>query len=38
MTEQLERNKKNVMDFYDLMFNACQPPRRWKNMWTMFTF
>jgi predicted SnoaL-like aldol condensation-catalyzing enzyme len=25
MTEQLERNKKNVMSFYDLMFNECQP-------------
>ena len=21
----LERNKKNVLDFYDLMFNRCQP-------------
>ena len=25
MTEQLEQNKKNVMAFYDLMFNQCQP-------------
>jgi predicted SnoaL-like aldol condensation-catalyzing enzyme len=25
MTDQLERNKKNVMAFYDLMFNQCQP-------------
>jgi predicted SnoaL-like aldol condensation-catalyzing enzyme len=25
MTEQLERNKNNVMAFYDLMFNQCQP-------------
>jgi predicted SnoaL-like aldol condensation-catalyzing enzyme len=25
MTEQLERNKKNVLEFYDLMFNQCQP-------------
>ncbi|HEV2881913.1 MAG TPA: nuclear transport factor 2 family protein [Pyrinomonadaceae bacterium] len=25
MAEQLERNKKNVLSFYDLMFNACQP-------------
>jgi predicted SnoaL-like aldol condensation-catalyzing enzyme len=25
MTEQLERNKKNVTGFYDLMFNGCQP-------------
>jgi predicted SnoaL-like aldol condensation-catalyzing enzyme len=23
--EQLERNKKNVMAFYDLMFNQCKP-------------
>jgi len=25
MTEQLEHNKQNVMAFYDLMFNQCQP-------------
>jgi predicted SnoaL-like aldol condensation-catalyzing enzyme len=25
MTAQLEQNKKNVMAFYDLMFNQCQP-------------
>ena len=25
MTDKLERNKKNVMAFYDLMFNQCQP-------------
>jgi predicted SnoaL-like aldol condensation-catalyzing enzyme len=25
MTDQLERNKKTVMAFYDLMFNHCQP-------------
>jgi predicted SnoaL-like aldol condensation-catalyzing enzyme len=25
MTEELERNKKNVTAFYDLMFNQCQP-------------
>ncbi|HEV7903950.1 MAG TPA: nuclear transport factor 2 family protein [Pyrinomonadaceae bacterium] len=25
MTGQLERNKKNVVAFYDLMFNGCQP-------------
>ncbi len=25
MNEQLERNKQNVMAFYDLMFNQCQP-------------
>lgn len=25
MTEPLERNKKNVTAFYDLMFNQCQP-------------
>jgi hypothetical protein len=25
MTDQLERNKKNVLEFYDLMFNQCQP-------------
>lgn len=25
MAEQLERNKKNVMAFYDMMFNQCQP-------------
>ncbi|MEP7009694.1 MAG: ester cyclase [Acidobacteriota bacterium] len=24
-TDRLERNKKNVMAFYDLMFNQCQP-------------
>jgi len=23
--DQLERNKKTVMDFYDLMFNQCKP-------------
>jgi len=25
MTDQLERNKRNVMAFYDLMFNQCRP-------------
>jgi predicted SnoaL-like aldol condensation-catalyzing enzyme len=25
MAEQLERNKKNVVAFYDLMFNQCKP-------------
>lgn len=25
MTEQLEQNKKNVISFYDLMFNQCKP-------------
>ena len=25
MTEQLERNKRTVMAFYDLMFNQCKP-------------
>jgi predicted SnoaL-like aldol condensation-catalyzing enzyme len=25
MTAQLEQNKKNVMAFYDLMFNGCEP-------------
>ena len=25
MSEALERNKKNVVDFYDLMFNQCEP-------------
>lgn len=25
MTDQIERNKKNVMTFYDLMFNQCKP-------------
>jgi predicted SnoaL-like aldol condensation-catalyzing enzyme len=25
MSGQLERNKQNVMAFYDLMFNQCQP-------------
>jgi len=27
MTDQLERNKKTVMAFYDLMFNQCQPAK-----------
>jgi predicted SnoaL-like aldol condensation-catalyzing enzyme len=25
MDEQLERNKRNAMEFYDLMFNQCEP-------------
>ena len=25
MNEQLERNKRNVLAFYDLMFNQCRP-------------
>ncbi len=25
MTDQHERNKRNVMAFYDLMFNQCRP-------------
>ena len=25
MTDRLERNKKNVTAFYDLMFNQCEP-------------
>jgi len=25
MTNRLEQNKKNVVDFYDLMFNQCKP-------------
>ena len=25
MPERLERNKRNAMAFYDLMFNQCQP-------------
>jgi len=25
MTDRLERNKQNVMAFYDLMFNQCRP-------------
>ena len=24
MTDRLERNKKNVLEFYDLMFNQCK--------------
>jgi predicted SnoaL-like aldol condensation-catalyzing enzyme len=27
MTAQLEQNKKNVMAFYDLMFNQCEPTK-----------
>ncbi len=25
MTDRLEQNKRNVMAFYDLLFNQCQP-------------
>ena len=25
MVDQLEKNKKNAMEFYDLMFNQCEP-------------
>lgn len=25
MTDQIEQNKQNVLAFYDLMFNQCQP-------------
>ena len=25
MDDRLERNKRTVIDFYDLMFNACRP-------------
>lgn len=25
MTPSLEQNRRNAMDFYDLMFNQCQP-------------
>ena len=25
MSDKLERNKKTVVDFYDLMFNQCKP-------------
>jgi predicted SnoaL-like aldol condensation-catalyzing enzyme len=25
VSDRLERNKKTVMDFYDLMFNQCKP-------------
>lgn len=25
MDERLERNKRNAMEFYDLMFNQCRP-------------
>jgi predicted SnoaL-like aldol condensation-catalyzing enzyme len=25
MTDQLDRNKRTVMAFYDLMFNQCKP-------------
>lgn len=27
MSDQLDRNKRNVTEFYDLMFNQCQPSK-----------
>jgi predicted SnoaL-like aldol condensation-catalyzing enzyme len=31
MSDQLEHNKKNVMAFYDMMFNQCKPAEAIKN-------
>lgn len=27
MSDSIERNKRNALAFYDLMFNRCQPAR-----------
>jgi len=36
--QHLERNKKNVMAFYDLMFNQNNLQRQSRDMLEMFTF